>query len=46
MLCVPLSFTVIVNVDVSSVVGVPLIAPVLASRVSPAGKLPDVTLHV
>ena len=35
-----------VNVDVPAVVGVPEIVPVLALRVNPAGRLPELTDHV
>ena len=34
------------NVDVPAVVGVPEIVPVLALRVNPAGRLPELTDHV
>jgi hypothetical protein len=39
---VPLSLTVAVKLDVPLVVGVPEIIPVVAARVSPAGRLPAV----
>jgi hypothetical protein len=42
----PLSLTVAVKLDVALAVGVPEITPVVAARVKPAGKLPDVTDHV
>ena len=41
-----LSVAVIVKFDVAALVGVPLITPVLASRLSPVGKLPEVTANV
>ena len=37
-----LSLTVAVKLDVPLVVGVPEMMPVVAARVSPAGRLPDV----
>jgi hypothetical protein len=37
-----LSLTVAVKLDVPLVVGVPEIMPVVAARVSPAGRLPEV----
>jgi hypothetical protein len=40
------SFTSTVKLDVSAVVGVPEITPVLVFNVSPAGRLPLLMLHV
>jgi hypothetical protein len=40
------SVTFTVNDDVSAVVGVPEITPVLAASVNPAGRLPLLMLHV
>jgi hypothetical protein len=42
----PESVTVAVKLDVPVTVGVPEIAPVVADRVRPAGRLPEVTDHV
>ena len=42
----PESVTVAVKLDVPVAVGVPEIAPVVADRVRPAGRLPEVTDHV
>jgi hypothetical protein len=42
----PLSLTVAVKLDAPFAVGVPEITPVVAARVKPAGKLPDVIDHV
>ena len=39
------SVAVTVNGDVPGVPGVPVMAPVAASRPSPAGSAPDVTDH-
>ena len=39
---VPLSLTVAVKLDVPLMVGVPEMMPVVAARVSPAGRLPAV----
>ena len=38
----PLSLTVAVKLDVPLVVGVPEMIPVVAAKVSPAGRLPEV----
>jgi hypothetical protein len=35
-----------VKLDVPAVVGVPLIAPVLGSRLSPAGSMPELNVQV
>jgi hypothetical protein len=43
---VPLSCTVAVKVDVPLEVGVPEIVPVVAARVNPEGRLPDVIAQV
>ena len=40
------SVTVTLKVEVPDAVGMPLIAPVVAFNVRPAGKLPVVTLHL
>lgn len=40
-----LSFTVTVKLNVPLAVGVPEIVPVAADRLSPAGKLPELTDH-
>jgi hypothetical protein len=42
----PLSLTLTVKLEVPVAVGVPEMAPVEAVRVSPAGRLPDVIVHV
>jgi hypothetical protein len=42
----PLSVTLAVKFEVPLAVGVPDITPVVAARVRPAGKLPDVIAHV
>jgi len=42
----PESVTFTVKLEVPAVVGVPVIAPVLALRLNPAGKAPLVILHV
>ena len=42
----PLSVTVAVKLDIPVAVGVPEIAPVVADRVRPAGRLPEVTDQV
>ena len=42
----PASLTVTVKLDVPLAVGVPEIRPVLAIRLSPAGRLPPVMDHV
>jgi hypothetical protein len=42
----PESFTVTVNVTLPAAVGVPVIAPVDAFRLSPGGSVPVVTVHV
>ena len=42
----PLSLTVAVKFEVPPAVGVPEITPLLAARVNPAGKLPEVIDHV
>ena len=44
-LCEP-DTAITVNVYVPDVVGVPVIAPVEALRVSPAGNVPEITDHV
>ena len=41
-----MSLTFAVKLDVPLVVGVPDTTPVVAARVNPAGRLPDVTDHV
>jgi hypothetical protein len=41
-----LSLTVAVKFEVPVTVGVPEIVPVVAARVSPAGRLPEVIAHV
>jgi hypothetical protein len=41
-----LSLTVAVKLYVPPVVGVPEMMPVVAARVSPAGRLPEVIDHV
>ena len=41
-----MSVTVAVKFDVPLVDGVPEIVPLVAARVSPAGRLPDVIDHV
>ena len=41
-----MSVAVIVKFDVAALVGVPLITPVLASRLSPVGNVPEVTANV
>jgi hypothetical protein len=41
-----LSLTLAVKVNVPFAVGVPEIAPVVAARVNPAGRLPDVIDHL
>ena len=41
-----MSLTVAVKLDVPLVVGVPEMIPVVAARVSPAGRLPEVIDHV
>jgi hypothetical protein len=38
----PLSLTIAVKLDVPLVVGVPEMIPVVAAKVSPAGRLPEV----
>jgi hypothetical protein len=42
----PLSVTVAVKLDTPVTDGVPEIVPVVAARVNPAGRLPDVIDHV
>jgi hypothetical protein len=42
----PLSLTLAVKVEVPLALGVPEITPVVAARVNPAGRLPDVIDHV
>src|SRR5260370_40821603 len=42
----PESVTFSVNVDVPAFVGVPVIAPLFAFKLSPAGNVPVKTLHV
>jgi hypothetical protein len=42
----PLSVTVAVKLDVPVAVGVPEITPVVAARVNPAGRAPEVMLQV
>jgi hypothetical protein len=39
------SLTPMVKLDLAAVVGVPEITPVVAATESPAGKLPELTLH-
>jgi hypothetical protein len=41
-----LSVTLAVKLEVPPVVGVPVIAPVEATRESPAGRLPEASDHV
>ena len=41
-----LSLTVALKLDVPLAVGVPEITPVVAARLSPAGRLPEVIDHV
>jgi hypothetical protein len=42
----PLSLTVAVKFDVAAADGTPEITPVVAARVNPAGRLPEVIDHV